>query len=140
MKAISRSALLYALWELSRRAGVPFDFFQRWKIEFRENATVIRSLGDAPGVISFPREVGKQGVEVVRKAWMRESKGGSSRRVADLVVPFCGRDSMEGQALFVEESPEAFCCTENLLCSLLFTLCRREEIDSAERDVHGRFP
>ena len=54
MIRISYGARLYALWELSRRAGVTFDWFDRWKITLGPDVLAIRLGLDSPREIRFP--------------------------------------------------------------------------------------
>lgn len=142
MKRASENALLYALRELSRRAGVTFDFFSRWGIELRNDGLVVRPNPDGPEEIHFPldREMDEPSRGMVRKAWVMKAPAEFQEQIPDFIVPFCRHDSINGEALFVREAAKGFRCTEDLLTSLLFTLCRREEIDSRVSDVHGRFP
>lgn len=142
LKEISESARLYALRELSRRAGVSFDFFRCWRTELRAESLIVRPMPDTLTEIHFPifARTEKRIEDIVRKTWSREAPVECREHIPDFIVPFCRRDSVNAEALFVQEAPHLFRCTEDLLASLLFTLCRREESDSQERDIHGRFP
>lgn len=142
MTGISHGARLYALWELSRRSGVTFDFFERWKIALHEGTLVVRPRLDSPGEIRFPLSFNgkRQSARTVQKQWSHEGVCGIREQVPNFIVPFCQEDSVPQRPLFLQETQQVFICTEDLLASILFTLCRREEIDAPERDVHGRFP
>jgi hypothetical protein len=141
-KPISQAGLLYALRELSRRAGVSFDFFVQWSISLRGDELIVRPVPDAPGTIHFPLFFGEERSRnrIVRKAWGTLTSTVVNRFIPDFVVPFCRQDSINGEALFVPQGAHGFRCTEDLLSSILLTLCRFEEFDSNISDLHGRFP
>jgi hypothetical protein len=141
MATISNAARLYALRELSRRAGVTNADFQRWKIDVEANELTVQPQWDAPGWIRFPFDAAEtHTAEVVKKAWYREPLAELRELIPDFVVPFCRVDSIAQQPLFLEESPQRFLCTEDLLASTLLTLCRFEEVNASNLDKHGRFP
>jgi hypothetical protein len=142
MQQISQNALHYALRELSRRAGVTSDFFRQWRIESQDTVLRVRFNADSNSEIRFPSYPSeeRQRTGVVRKAWGIETSTLTRQLIPDLIVPFCRRDSIPGEPLFVQEDVNTFRCTEDLLPSLLWTMCRREEVGSQELDVHGRFP
>jgi len=139
---ISASARQYALRELSRRAGVSLELYQRWRIELRAESLIVRPFPDALAEIHFPivssaeLEKGK----IARKTWAKEAAPEFRGHVPDFIVPFCWRGSINGEALFVQQAANVFRCTEDVLASLLITLCRREESDSQVRDTFDRFP
>jgi len=139
MNEISHAARLYALGELSRRAGVSREFFSQWKIEDSGGVLTIRPLSYSSVEIRFPLFSDVSG-EIVRKSWAREVSGRLRELVPDFMVPFCRRDSIADEPLFRERGNGLFECTEDLLGSALRTLTRFEEIDSLARDSHGRFP
>ena len=142
MNEISERGLVHALRELSRRAGVTFDDFQRWDISFGPRVVSVRPDRGSPHEVRFPISVPQERskTDIVRKSWMREPDRDVAEQIPDLIVPFCRKGSIAGQPLFLRESTHCLHCTEDLLTSLLLTLCRREEIDSPARDSHGRFP
>ena len=143
LAAISRDARIYALQELSRRAGVTRECLQRWKIEpgAEGDMLVVPSPHGGTGQIRFPAfSTELQATEVVRKAWHREAPAELRELVPDFIVPYCRRDSMAGQPLLIEDCPQQFTCTEDLLASIVLTLSRFEEIASPVRDTHERFP
>ena len=79
MKVISPEARIYALIELSRRAGVASEFLQGWKIAFSPegDALVVEPQPGAGAQIRFPlfcREV--QIDQVVRKTWYADAQIG----------------------------------------------------------------
>ena len=142
MVEISSRARHYALRELSRRAGVSLEFYQRWKIELRTESLIVRPFPDALAEIHFPIvdsvELEKGGI--VRKTWAREAAPEVRGYIPDFIVPFCRRGAINGEGLFVQQAAHVFRCTEDVLASLLITLCRREESDSQVRDTYDRFP
>lgn len=142
MVEISASARHYALRELSRRAGVSLEFWQRWKIELRADSLIVRPFPDALAEIHFPivRSAELEKEKVARKTWAKEAAPEFREHVPDFIVPFCRRGSINGEALFVQQGVHVFRCTEDVLASLLITLCRREESDSKVRDTYHRFP
>jgi hypothetical protein len=141
-KPISEAGLLYALRELSRRAGVSFDFFAQWSISLRGDELIVRPVPDAPGTIHFPLYSGEERSRnrIVRKTWGSLVPAQTGERIPDFIVPFCREDSINGEALFAPQGRYEFRCTEDLLSSILLTLSRFEEFDSNIIDLHGRFP
>lgn len=118
------------------------EFYQRWSIEQRTESLVVRPLRDVSAEIHFPiaRSVEIEKEKIVRKTWAKEAAPELRGHVPDFIVPFCRRDSINGEALFVQPAAHVFRCTEDVLASLLITLCRGEESDSQARDAYDRFP
>jgi hypothetical protein len=138
---ISEEARTYGLWELCRRAGVTNEFFQSWKIVASVEGDLVIQPQPASGEIHFPRSrAGVQADQAVSKTWFGGAPVRLREVVPDFVVPFCTSASIAGQPLFVEDAPQKFTCTEDILASIVLTLCRFEEIDSPVCDAHGRFP
>jgi hypothetical protein len=143
MIAITSEARIYALAELSRRAGVSNEFFLRWRVAFSPegNALVVQPQPGASAQIRFPFAAAElQAAEVVRKTWYREAPVERGGLAPDFIVPFCTRASIAGQPLFTEDGPQQYSCSEDILASIALTLSRFEEIISPVRDAHGRFP
>ena len=142
MKPISELALLYSLRELSRRAGVSFDFFAQWNIWLGEDGLVVRPVPDAPGTIHFPffSDSDWNRDRIVCKGWGSLASREVSERIPSFIVPFCRQNSVNGEPLFMLHGPLEFRCTEDLLLSTLLTLSRFEEFDAKTTDLHGRFP
>lgn len=142
MTSISFAACIYALRELSRRAGVTRHFFLQWQTEMRNDMLLVRPQPGNQCEIRFPFFSGeeRQDTEVVYKSWAAEAPREIQELVPDLIVPFCRRGSIAGQPLFLQLDQQTFSCTEDLLTSILLTLCRFEETNSSKRDSHGRFP
>lgn len=141
MKFISDAALLYALRELSRRAGVSLEFFSQWQITQTEEGLVVRPEHSRRRSIVFPlSRSGEHGLgRVVRKGWGELGGAKGSSPVADFVVPFSIGNAVDGEPLFVAHGAEQYRCTEDLLTSILLTLCRAEEREAKLTDLHGRF-
>ena len=142
----AREARGYALWELSRRAGITRDQFEAWRIERRLDRDVIWINGELPQRIEFPvapaefwDKLGAGQIEVARTSWMFRPSPTVEAAIPDFVVPFSS-DARNGQPLFHVIDPTTVACTVDLLMSLLLTLSRYEEVVSKTCDVHGRFP
>jgi hypothetical protein len=136
----------YALWELSRRAGVTRDQFEAWRIDHRHDRDVIWINGESPQRIEFPvaptefwDKLGTWQIEVARTSWMFPPSATVQTAIRDFVVPFSS-DAKNGRPLFQVIDSTTVACSVDLLTSLLLTLSRYEEVISETRDVHGRFP
>lgn len=139
---LSRRAGLYALWELSRRAGVRFNDFENWEIQFQDNLIVVRPDSGRFVEIRFPfnSSIQVQKKRIARKDWLAEPGGSIRDIIPDFIVPFCSSHSNGRQPLFVQQGTNVYLCTEELLASILLTLGRQEELESCEQDEHARFP
>jgi hypothetical protein len=136
---ISSEARVYGLEELCRRAGLRDDDWRRWSIDAKPEALVLRRREGA-GQVIFPASSAElSSGRVVRKSWFREPGTQPSGSVPDFIVPFCSAESRPGEPLFVETAPGDFRCTEDLPAAAALVLSRYEEIESTERDEHGRF-
>jgi hypothetical protein len=136
---ISGEARVYGLEELCRRAGLRDDDWQRWNIDAKPEALVLRRR-DGPGQVTFPASTAElSSGSVVRKRWFKAPGAEVRDSVPDFVVPFCSAESIPGEPLFVETAPGEFRCTEDVPASAALVLSRYEEIESTERDEHGRF-
>ncbi len=51
---ITPQARYYALAELTRRAGIPVDFFRKWKVTVSREKTIFEISNGASKFISFP--------------------------------------------------------------------------------------
>ncbi|HWH60033.1 MAG TPA: polysaccharide deacetylase family protein [Terriglobales bacterium] len=142
---VTRQARIYALWELSRRAGIRREQFDRWTIDTGPQSTVIWIDGVSPKKVSFPlasaafwKKVSSRQVEVVRASWMFSSAEGWVEAIPDFVVPFSTCPA-HGMPLFQAINLTHVSCSVDLLTSILLTLSRYEEAVSEKRDNHGRF-
>jgi uncharacterized protein DUF7033 len=146
IEIVSREARRYALWELSRRAGIVREQFDGWRIHHCNDRDVIWINGAAPHRIEFPvapedfwDKLCCRRFEVVRASWMFPPPANIAIAIADFVVPFSsGLD--RGRPLFYAIDSTTVVCAVDLLTSILLTLSRYEEAVSEARDVHGRFP
>jgi len=141
-----RDARQYALWELSRRAGITRDQFDAWRIDHGNDCDVVWINGATPQRIEFPvappeswHKPGSHRIEVARTSWMFPPPGEFKTAIPDFVVPF-SRGAKDGQALFHAIDANHVACSVDLLTSLLLTLSRYEETVSETRDMHSRFP
>lgn len=142
----SRKARLYALWELSRRAGIAREQFDAWKVDTCRDHDVIWVDGISPKRISFPvappdfwNRLAAQQLEVVLASWMFRPPQAVADAIPAFVVPFSsGLD--HGKPLFSAVDLTHVACSVDLLTSILLTLSRYEEAVSEKRDAHGRFP
>jgi hypothetical protein len=139
---VSREARLYALRQLLVRTAVPQEVLNSWKVEVNDDATVVM-LGrnerirfrHAPA--TFWRDLLNGSYKVGHAEWPYPPPSPYSDLVPDLVVPFVDRPC--GGPLFVRTSGDTWECPIDLLASMLLTLSRFEELQSNERDLHGRF-
>lgn len=138
----SKRAALYALWELSRRAGVEFEDFKKWKIEFRNSLIVVRPGSNSRAEVHFPYHSPATGNKdrITRKNWGSEPSAIVRSLVPHFIVPFTSSHSVDEQPLFLRQNPNLYLCTEELLASILMTLGRVEELQPSELDSHARFP
>jgi hypothetical protein len=146
LTSVSPEARIYALWELSRRAGVTRDQFDAWRIDHRHDRDVIWINGESSQRIEFPiappdfwNSLGSHPIEVRRLSWMFQPPQAVRAAIPHLVVPFSG-DVRDGQPLFQAVDSDTVACSVDLLTSLLLTLSRYEEVVNEARDAHGRFP
>jgi len=142
----SRGATLYALRELSRRAGVPHSEFIRWRITFHDRDYVgvyVRPGSDRH--VRFPRiplnfhwNSRLANTQTITASWMNPG-GRHFSGVANFKIPFSPAGARDIGPLFKPESPDSVVCRADLLTSLLLTLSRYEETLAVPRDEHGRF-
>ena len=141
---VSQEARVYALEELSRRAGLGSEeLLSPWRIRQAPGGDISLESMAAPGSprILFPTFNGELNADyVVRKSWPVEARDTAAGCVPDFVVPFARRESIAAQPLFLASATGEFQCTEDLLASTVLVLSRFEEIHAAARDEHGRFP
>ncbi len=145
-RIVRREARLYALWELSRRAGITRHQFDAWRIDHRNDRDVIWINGGSPQRIEFPvappefwNRLGSRQIEVARASWMFPPPPAIQAAIPDFVVPFSSGVKSR-QPLFQAADSMTVVCSADLLTSLLLTLSRYEEAINKTRDAHGRFP
>jgi len=139
---VSRAARLYALRHLMLRSAVPQELLNAWKVEVNDDVTVVALSRDmkirfrhAPA--TFWRDLVDGRYEVVYAEWPYPPPSPCSDLVPDFVVPFV--DRAYAGPLFVMTSRDTWECPIDLLASMLLTLSRFEELQSEQRDLHGRF-
>lgn len=142
---ITREARRYAVRELSRRAGVAQDFFQKWTIEFAPCQTTISFGSETSARIHFRHasedslnKIAGEAIPVTRARWFQTPN--NSLLASDLVLPFCEDRAESPLPLYQSTSSGDIVCELDLLASFLFTLSRLEETLCKQRDEHGRFP
>jgi hypothetical protein len=141
-RGVSAAARVYALRQLMLRTAVPQVMLNSWKVEVNDDATVVALARDARirfrhAPATFWHDVIDGSYKVVRAEWPYPLPNPCSDLVPDLVVPFV--DRTYAGPLFVRTSEHTWECPIDLLASVLLTLSRFEELQSHERDLHGRF-
>jgi hypothetical protein len=142
---VSKEARVYAVVELARRAGVPREMLNTWKVDVKHNETVVRVQPGTNRTITFPhsytalQSAGTAHPSTQRKRWMVPPDDHIGRYVPDFIIPFCEAATFDAP-LFLAPNTEAIQCSCDLLAATLLTLSRYEEHQSSARDEHGRFP
>jgi hypothetical protein len=141
-----RAAIIYAVQELARRAGVTGEDFKKWRIEFEDDGFV--SIHVKPGTnrrIRFP-QAGPQFWEQVRAGqWLtctatwRDIPSAFGDLIPDFRIPFSTARQLNVGPLFASVSDDCIDCPVDLLASIFLTLTRFEETLPTARDEHGRF-
>lgn len=141
-----RSATVYAIKELVRRAGVSAEQFQTWRIEFENQGFV--NVFVLPGTkrrIRFPqadlwfwKELYARQFRTSTAGWM-QALGAMAASIPDFRIPFSSDPRAEVGPLLAPTSCECIECPVDLPTSVLLTLARFEEAFPGARDVHGRF-
>ncbi|MBZ5641192.1 MAG: polysaccharide deacetylase family protein [Acidobacteriia bacterium] len=142
---ITPQARYYALAELSRRAGVPADFFRSWKVSMTREKTVIEISNGTSKFISFPHASATQLKNLAAGQFSyllvpsMTYPDGLGAGVPNCVIPFVETTAARLSPLFHLENPNHLECTVDLPLSILLTLSRWEELLDTPRDAHGRF-
>jgi hypothetical protein len=141
---ITPQARRYAIGELARRAGVPANFLQTWKISFTRDNTIIEIANGTRKQIQFPhvseaslRRLEEGHLSCSRALWMDDSTLNAGR-IPELIVPFVNGERPR-EPLFRPLDENSIACTADLPLSVLLTLSRWEESFQTPRDQHGRF-
>jgi hypothetical protein len=124
------------------RTAIPQEIQNSWKVKVNKDATVL-TLGrnarirfrHAPA--TFWRDLVAGNYQVVHADWPYPPSSACRDLVPDFVVPFVDRAYVG--PLFVRKSGNTWECPIDLLASILLTLSRFEELQSDDRDLHGRF-
>ena len=146
MDTISSKAYYWAVKELARRAGVTHDFFNSWTVDIARDTTTIHIQCGTAKEICFSRnlsvdcwdDLAGPNLHTVRARWMSPPGEPFRTAIPDLIVPFCDQPE-NGRPLFCRTSPGRIECFADLPASILFSLCRIEEMRRCRRDVHSRF-
>jgi hypothetical protein len=140
---ITRQARQYAVAELIRRAGIPFDFFQSWKLSWNHGRMVFDIPNGTLKQLSFPcvpettlNNLAQGRISTARALWL----GGSapSGLPPDLAIPFIQKDVGAKAPLFRVIDQDHVECAFDLPLVVLLTLSRWEETLEIPRDIHGR--
>ena len=144
---LPRAAIVYAIGELARRAGVSPEFFESWRIG-------VDSLGAVdvyiePGTdrrIRFPAAPPKfwddlrAGVfRTSTASWASAPSESIRRLIPNFKVPFSSVDHSSVGPLFARKGADCLECPLHLPASAALTLSRFEETFPVPRDKHGRF-
>jgi hypothetical protein len=143
----NREGRLYALRQLAQRAGVSSEFFRSWRVERRPSETTIYIQPGTRKCIRFKSLSPQRWQDLLankwytaRANWMFTPPDSVLRAIPDFVVPFSfPEEGGDRTPLFSTVDSDTVLCDLDLLCSTLLTLARFEEIETKERDVHGRF-
>jgi hypothetical protein len=144
-QAQTAEARRYAVKELARRAGVSREFFDSWDIACRGGRTTISLVPGGSKNIHFecqsydsldqnlcePSAVSRAGF-LTEPALQAETP--------HLIVPFSNPSANGPAPLFQRQMDGSYKCRADLLLSVVFTLCRAEEVICTTRDIHERFP
>ena len=143
---ITPQARYYALAELTRRAGIPVDFFRKWKVTVTREKTVFEISNGTSKFISFPHATPKHLKDLaagkfsyVTVPLVASLAGADDSSVSYCVVPFVAPMGTEVRPLFYLADQNHLECAVDLPLSILLTLSRWEELQDAPRDLHGRF-
>ena len=141
-RGISPAARLYALRQWAHRAAIPHELLNSWKVEVKNDATVLTLRRDARirfrhAPATFWHDLVNWDYHVMRAAWPYPPVSPLSVLVPNFIVPFVDRPY--AGPLFVRTSGNTWECPIDLLASMLLTLSRFEELQTDERDMHGRF-
>jgi uncharacterized protein DUF7033 len=145
--ALPRAAIVYAVGELARRAGVSPEFFEKWRISFDSLGAL--NIYVQPGTdrrIRFPSAPPKFWDELragifrtSTAAWIGTPPASVRRLVPNFKVPFSSTDRAFIGPLFALASSRCVECSVDLPASIVLTLSRYEETFPVSRDKHGRF-
>src|SRR5580765_504193 len=143
---ITPQARYYALTELARRAGIPVDFFRKWKVTVTRDKTVFEISNGTSKFITFPHAGSKHLKELAAGKFSYVSlplaarvNGAEDSSISYCVVPFVAPMGAEVRPLFYLVDQNHLECAVDLSLSILLTLSRWEELLERPRDLHGRF-
>src|ERR1700722_18524103 len=101
---ITQQSRYYALTELIRRAGIPLDFFQTWKVSVTPQKTTFEISNGSSKYISFPHTNPKVlktlAAGELNYATLSPLNGAEVSNLSDCIVPFVGSEIGERRPLF----------------------------------------
>lgn len=143
---LPRSAIVYGLKELARRAGISEELFNSWQIKFDETG-FLRAIVE-PGTrkqFRFPRASANFWLDLQAgifrtstATWLNAPKE-HVPAVPDFKIPFSSSNENYVGPLFSRVDEDRVDCSVDLLSSIVLTLARFEETFPGPRDEHGRF-
>ncbi|MBV8148641.1 MAG: polysaccharide deacetylase family protein, partial [Candidatus Eremiobacteraeota bacterium] len=140
--SFSPRAIAYALRELARRAGISSDIIERSHATVGpKTVTLFLDLPAAARVVfAFDASKAQRFSSLARQPaatyeWI--ARPAAASEVPTFVVPFS--DHAGGEPLF-DVGDGVVECRADIITPTLWVLSRRGEMDSGERDAHGRFP
>jgi hypothetical protein len=147
-ESITPEAYRYAVHEIAKRAGVPEEFYKRWRFEIEHRTTTIYVEGFGKKKIVFPVQSVSDELtasivkgQTSRATWAYPPADELHHSIPEFVVPFVGNQASDDVApIFAASDPETIHFNFDLPAAALLTLTRVEETLSTERDAHGRFP
>jgi hypothetical protein len=144
--ACGREARTYGVKQLAQRAGVDYKEFTSWNVECGDHETTVWVQPGTKKCIRFRNLSQKHWCDLQarkwhtsRAKWMFMPQDPVQRGIPDFAVPFSFPHVDCGFPLFWPVDGETVLCELDLPLSTLLTLARFEEIQTKERDVHGRF-
>ena len=143
---ITPQARYYALAELSRRAGIPGEFFRSWRVSFTPEKTILEIANGISKFITFPhasaghlKSLAARNFTYSTFASTERTSGKDRGRELDCMVPFVDAKNTGRRPLFILADPNHLECNVDLALSILLTLSRWEELLDTPCDLHGRF-
>jgi hypothetical protein len=145
---VTIEARRYAAQELGRRAGVTSQMMTAWRTEVVDGSTHIYVQPGSPKRITIPActDIQESMNKLTRAGWMQPAPQSIASLVPDFVLPHTSARAPESGSerilpLFQVVDQDSVACSCDVLCSVLLTLARYEEVVSPiDRDDHGRFP
>jgi len=128
---ITPQARYYALAELTRRAGIPVDFFRKWKVTVSREKTVFEISNGTSKFISFPHANAKHVKDLAAGKFSYVTvpltatlTGAEDSSISYCVVPFVAPLGAEIRPLFHLLDQNHLECAVDLPLSILLTLSR----------------
>jgi hypothetical protein len=144
--SLTEAARRYALFELLRRAGVPREQRERFRVRSETRETTVELAGaEGPKLVfehapeqHFRRYFTSGGrIRTLRATWPGPPRPGASN--PDFLVPFSPMSAGSGRPLFQREGTTVR-FESDVLAATVLMLARAEELLPGARDDWGRFP